>query len=208
MQRITPDIKSHVDLEAEVITHLTSAGFMVSSATYHDVMPSEVVRTLSKQKNPTSLYVRTRADRIAAHPTFDVSFLVECKTNGGSYRNMAIEALPFLHHRQDAAMGVRCLYIYRDMVSGVEGGFWASSEIPVESLKIPDKWASLERLLVPHFPGVKVQRIRTANGSNDPFIVVRESNLKAVLCDWRRAVSLLYPSHRRPLPPPPPHRKP
>ena len=122
----------------------------------------------------------------------------------GPHRNMAIEALPLAHYAQAALSGVRCLYVYRDAVTGREGGFWAGSNLPFRDILWPPQdgrpgvnTTLMQNMLYKAFDGVPIRRIEkvdSANGSNYPFIRVMEEDLGDCLLDWRQEVlELLTP---------------
>ena len=70
----------HGRLEDDVAAFLREQGFLLASATYHDVA-KEVAAILRWRTSPTATYLRHRADRIAVHPTMPVEFEWECKTH-------------------------------------------------------------------------------------------------------------------------------
>jgi hypothetical protein len=115
---------NHDRLEADVKDFLTNEGFLTASATYHDVYDEPMVEILQTRYSPTALYIRGRADRVAVHSGLPIEFEYECKTNSGKHRNMAVEALPWLHHLSKVSLGVRCLYVYRDTVASMDRGVW------------------------------------------------------------------------------------
>ena len=128
---IKPDYKPHSDLQDRVSTYLISRGFVVDDAPYHEKMTREVSDRLKQQRNPTALYLRGRADRVAVHKILDLSFEWECKTHSSrKYSDICIEAMPFFHHRSRYEMsGVKCLYIYENPFNGESYGFWAHQPI-------------------------------------------------------------------------------
>jgi hypothetical protein len=180
---ISPEIKSHSVLQDDVTSFLDDQGFLIASAAYHDVMRPDPVRRLQAMRNLTALYVRARADRVAIHKRWDLTFQFELKTNTGVHQNMAIEALPLAHHIASSKLGNETLYIYRG--EGVEGGFWASDPLPIECLKLPSKWQDLRPFLASAFPGVRIDSIPRVSGSGDPFIVISKARLPMVLVNWR-----------------------
>lgn len=186
---ISPDIKSHADLQADVTEFLSQQEFLVASAAYHDVMEEDAINRLKGMRNPTALNVRTRSDRIAIHKRLDLSFKLEFKSHsGGKWHNLAVEALPLAVHRAEAALGTACIYIYRDPHIEVEGAFWADDDLQIEKLIVPKKWESLTDLLKPHFPGVPIKTLDYVVGSGDPFVIIKQSDLSKVLTDWRTEI--------------------
>jgi hypothetical protein len=87
---------------------------------------------------------------------------------------MAIEAFPLCMHYIKAQMGVRCLYVYRDVRRPFECGFWAD-EIPAcWSLNIPPKYQHLKHIFGSAFPFLSDAEItsRPTAGSNDPYVLI------------------------------------
>lgn len=190
----------HKQLEAEVTEWLTGNGYIVESNTYHDERlekcPKRLafIRRVVSMRNVNALIVRTRADRIALHPTKDISLCLEFKTIEGKYRNLCIEALPLAGHLASKCIGERCLYVFRDVADGhqLEGCFWTHLPIPIDSLWIPPRQcpegSPLDKFLRQAFPGIEVIRQNVA-GSGDPFIRIKREELRApfIFPDWKTA---------------------
>lgn len=187
---ITPDIITHQTLESEATEYLNKNGYLVDAATYHTKMRREIVERLQRTYNPTSLYLRGRADRIAIHKIYPVAFEWEAKTHTSEvYHDMTLEALPLCHHISKARLGVECLYIYQDNYPRHEHevGFWVTQLPPIREIKIPNRWDSATinwyRVMFGLFlPGVRVVEMGRGGGSGDPFIIIDESvvcNLKS-----------------------------
>jgi len=187
MTLIHPDNRFHKQFQTEVTGVLEQHGFMVGSFAYHDVLKKDLVNRLEHSRYPTSLCIRTNADCFAINRTLDFSFFVELKTNAGTYRNMALEALPLAKHRQDHCLGAITVYFYRDVKSQVEGAFFAH-KVPCEKLFIP-KGNSYLGYLKNSFPDAQIENRPSTDGSNDPYILVPESRLESLLIPWRKLIA-------------------
>jgi len=185
--------REHAQLEADVKAYAEKLGFIVPrSLTYHDVMPEDEEKLLRGCYDPTSIIVRTRADRLAVNPHTRTSFKWEAKTHGPSKsQNMAIEAIPLAMHITSARMfGTRCLYAYRDDKRGLEAGFWVDETPLPEKLWIPDNTRydeARERasaVLGYAFPKVPHQRCEFKRGSGAPFVVIAIEEVEK-LPSWR-----------------------
>jgi len=183
----------HATFEIEIAGHLSACGFLLGEATYHEVMPDAVRQRLVAIYDPTSLYVRGRADRVAVHGTHPVVFEWEAKTHSSRRgHDCMVELLPMLHHLSRAALGVRCLYAYRDAEIGVDGGFWIHDLPPVRAVYLTPRFdAELRALALPqikrYMPSAQVCEINRTLGSGDPFMVIDES-VARTLTDWRQLV--------------------
>lgn len=180
----------HDQLETDVAAYLAQAGYLTGDATYHNVMPHSIKARLTTLYDPTSLYVRYRADRVAVHTTDPVVFQWEAKTH--KTRNMhdlTIALAPLVFHLANAERGVRCLYVYRDAERGYEAGFWAQRGMlpTVREIVWPDNH---RREFTPYVNemqmelGVPVRNIGRTAGSGEPFVVVDEQVVR-YLPDWR-----------------------
>lgn len=189
--RITPEsVPEHATLENDVTNFLVANGFATASATYHDVMPKEMTRRLQQITQPTALYIRHRADRIAIHNSLDLVFEWEAKTHvSRQYHDMTIEVLPLIHHLAKAALDVRCLYVYRNTYHGHDVGFWVHDLpiIPIRCAMIPGRWRGtwfrgwIMNLVEQWLPGVPVVETRGNAGSGDPFIIIDEQVVSGLL---------------------------
>lgn len=168
----------HDSFEQEVRAYFDKNGFLTDEATYHAVMRVEVKQILSNLYDPTSLYIRGRADRVAVHPGNRVCCEWEAKThNPGPRHDMVIELLPFLHHISKADLGVRCLYAYRDAEMGINAGFWTDDIPQVRTVYFTPRFDDAirklcERVIEKYMPSVEVYSISSTRGSNDPFLVI------------------------------------
>lgn len=187
----------HARLVQDVSDYLEGMDYLLGEGTYHEAMPAAMRQRLSRLFTPTSLYVRGRADRTAAHKSADICFLWEAKTNPGRHENVVIEALPLLHHvTLSRAADVDCLYVYRDLGDGFDGGFWSSKVPTIQKILIPDKWGIdldlfFRRTFRRCFPDVDIRDSRhNSSGSGDPFIVIEKAvRDKEMFDDWKREVS-------------------
>jgi hypothetical protein len=183
---------NHSRLEADVKHHLSECGFLVDDATYHNNMDPAVVRRLQYMDNPTSLYCRGRADRIAIHTRHPVCFEWECKTKS-EYRHdkpdAFIEALPVAHHILKARLGVRILYVYRDDYMPLEVGIWADDLMgTISEVRITPRARAIAGLSG-YLRGVFGDKCRDTHGrggSGDAYCVIERRNLEG---DWRDEVS-------------------
>jgi len=182
---ITPtNSKAHDDLEKRAIEYLRHEGFWVPPAlTYHTQFPVAVVNKLQKTDTPGGWYLRTRADRIAIHKTKDLIFEWEVKTHiREDKHDMCIEAFPLTVHVWNfKLLGVQCLYLHHDITDGHECGFWVSENIPIRGILIPERWNSQDpdyfiRIFQQVFPGLRISLCGQVRGSNDPFVIIDQSD--------------------------------
>lgn len=194
-ERIVPSIPGHEELTADVWEFLRENGFLCYSAAYHDVAPPQIQEILKLRNSPTGLYIRTRADRLAIHKTVPIEFEWEAKTHVSRARNdMCLEALPLLHHKRKADLGVECLYVYRNTNPGHESecGFWVSNIPEIRCIMIPDRWSKkragwFQSIFASYFPDAEVISGISAAGSGDPFVVVGEETTHT-LVHWRNLI--------------------
>jgi hypothetical protein len=182
---VSPDDPHHAALETEVIAFAEAHGWAVGSATYHTVMPEAVKIALSRCYDPSALYVRGRADRVAVKGQH--CRLFEAKTNSGRHLRASIEAGPICHY---ISTGIPCLYIYRDVKDGFEAAFWTTAMPCIDVVFLPELWTPpLQRYFQTQFrrvwPHVDIAPLPRTNGSNDPFVVIRRDALAERLVDWR-----------------------
>lgn len=191
---ITPDLASHKNLETDVSEYLTSKGYWIGDSTYHRVLPSDIKELLSTRYNPTALYLRGRADRIAIHKTHEAVFEWEAKTHTSKTRHdMTIEALPLCHHIAQASLGVQCLYAYRDG-DLYDCGFWVHEweQLDIRVIIIPGRWGRekadwFKVTFQAFFPKVSVCQTGGTNGSGDPFAVVSQQCVSQ-LPTWKQLI--------------------
>ena len=205
-----PLYKPHDDFETLVRDELQSMGFFCPNAvTYHEAMQHEAIRLLQERYSGTSLYIRTRADRIAIHKSCQLEFEWEAKTIPSHQCNLAIEALPILHHMTKADLGVRCLYVCRNLKTRDEFGFWTDNPPSFSRVMIPTRWDDFTREWFTHIfemflPNVPIQTPRAnrgrTRGSGDPFLIVNQ-DVVDTLPDWRGLVAekiVVDPQKERP----------
>ena len=177
-QRISPDDLHHDALETSVKAFLEERTYLVPQAiTYHASLEPTVATILKTRYSSTALYLRTRADRLAIHPTLNIDFEFECKTCQ-SYPDLAFEALPFVHHLLNSELGVRCLYALKNLATKRDYGFWATWAIvnDLRELRMPsgfkmDSPEVFTAFCKTRLPNVPIKEGASA-GSRDPFFVI------------------------------------
>lgn len=191
MDRIEPGYAPHKRLEEDVVLYLECMGYYTFEATYHTVLDPEIKDLLSRTFNPTALYIRGRADRVALHWNQEPTFEWEAKTHQSSkYHDMTIEALPLAHHIIKNKLGVRCLYAYGSPFDNTNYGFWVDDLPPVKLVMIPNtRWTSAgvefyNKVFESVFKDSKIINMDKTKGSNDPFVIIDEG-AKKKLKDWR-----------------------
>jgi len=191
MNSINPDNRNHAELEDEVRDYLMSIGYMTSEATYHSVMPKSISNRLSRIFTTTALYIRGRADRIAVHKSMNLVFEWEAKSHTNPrYRDIAVEMLPLVHHISRAKLGVRCLYVHRDVHINQDCGFWVHElpdirEVHFVNGKLSNRVeAFLKRIAIQYFPSVKIRNLRYNGGSGDPYVLI-DSSVVSNLPHWK-----------------------
>lgn len=196
--------RDHDDFETIVVAgYLKNRGYLLGEATYHAVLPPAVAETLKQRYSPTSLYLRTRADRIAVHKTDAIEFEWEVKTvnrEGDDAQNFALELVPLFMHKAKAQHGVRCLYAMRNIRRLWDVGFWCDSIPKVRTVFIPGRWGAHPAIRTwfcdiakQAFPNAPVVDLKSTDGSDDPFVVIAESDA-ARLPSWQRLIDAETPS--------------
>lgn len=191
--RISPDNKEHAQLEDDVTNYLEQRGFCVADAPYHNTMRTKVVKTLQYTTTPTSLYIRTRADRIAIRDNPPLVFQWEAKTHQSKEKHdCVIELTPILFHLALVDYDVRCLYVYRDLYKGYDAGFWMHNFPKVRSIMIPDCWNQywtkwFKDLCVATLPETEVVSGIVSRGTGDPFLIIDESIIRK-LSSWKNLI--------------------
>lgn len=198
-KKITPkNAEFHKKLIDDVTNFLKQLDFRVDSAPYHKKMGKEIIGMLQRRDDPTSLYLRGRADRIAVLEDPPLVFEWEAKTHENKDRHdMVIEALPLAFHILKAQYGVKCLYIYRNPHEGHEVGFWVHEVPDIRVIMIPrNRWGEDKRLWFRGifrscFPGIHISEptLKCCLGSLDPFAIVDES-IVLDLPNWRGLIDL------------------
>lgn len=185
----------HSPFEQDIETYLREQGFLLASATYHDVMPPEIAAILRRRTSPTATYLRHRADRIAVHPTLEVEFEWEAKTHTNPrLHDCCIDADQLVEYATKVDRGILCLFCYRDATVGppMEVGFWMHHMPPLREVRLPDRWTGEAREqkaeAIRLWLGYEPRPSRTpATGSGDPFGIIDCREL-AQLPDWREHV--------------------
>lgn len=191
MMLITPQsTKAHSKLEDDVTAFLNECGFLVEQAPYHTTMSIEMVSVLQDLYTPTSLYLRSRADRIAVRAYPPLAFEWEAKTHTSSrLHDCTIEVYPVAAHLLKSSMDVRCLYIYRDVEKGYDVGFWIHQMPDIRVIMIPDRWnrawtAWHKSYCNRFFPATSIRTGTRSNGTGDPFLIIDESIVRG-LPHWK-----------------------
>lgn len=182
-QSVKPGYTPHVELEKRVADYLDTRGFITDEATYHTAYRTDSQRLLMRRDDPTALYIRAKADRIALHKFRPVTFEWDAKTHQRrDSRNMALEVMPIVTHLATVPIGVRCLYAYHNPFTGFDGGFWLDTMPSVSVVFLPSRWQGQRRawyadLIRRYFPDVTVRDLDRYGGSGDPFFLVNESDV-------------------------------
>jgi len=182
---INPDNPIHKNLEKEVKDYLEQNDFVTYEATYHSLLEEKYARLFSRIETPTSLYLRTRADRVAFRVAYSPTvFEWEAKTHTSQkYHDMTLEALPMCHHLSKAELDVRCLYVYRNPYKNHECGFWVHNMPPIRIIMIPSRWTDVwkkwfRNKFEPRFPDIKIVDTLGNGGSGDPFLIIDECEVE------------------------------
>lgn len=195
-QRITPDNAiTHQTLEQDVCNYLLSLGFKTYALPYHETLDSGVVRILGSRYDPTSLYIRARADRFAIHLQKNIQFEFDAKTHENSkYSDMTLELYPFILHLRKAKIGIKSLYCYRDPFAKLDCGFWFNEIPPIRQINIPSairmkhlhEWFA--KMAEIHFKNVPVYFPNHRNGSGDPYLIVDKHDVR-LLPSWKTLIA-------------------
>lgn len=190
---VEPSHEPHRNLEGKVNDWLTNHDYLTSSSTYHEVMPEEVKERLKSIYTPTSLYLRTIADRIAVHQNLPFDFEWECKTHmSEKYHDLTLEALPLAHHILKSKLDVRILYVWSIPSVSLEGGFWVSDMPKIREFHIPDRWGKrtknwFKNKIGSVFGNVRPKEIPHKKGSGDPYIIIDNSEIRKCR-DWKKLI--------------------
>lgn len=179
---------NHTKFEAEVNAWFKSEGFQVSELTYHRHMETSVKNLLATIYDPTALYIRTRADRVAMRGRHCFEYEVKTRFRADPC-DFLIEFFPFwVHYTLWSTFGINCLYVCR--LNGVEKGFWADDPTIIETVMIPSKWSGynggyFESLMAEH--KLKHVGCYSTRGSDDPFIIIPRDRFGS-FHDWKAEV--------------------
>lgn len=158
-------------------------GFLTDDMTYHSKMSSNIQNILSRNYCPTSLYIRTRADRIAAHSRYPLIFQWEAKTHTSrKYHDWTLEVFPLMVHKINAeTFGIRCLYVYFNPLINQEAAFWSNNIPPLRCIMIPGRQTNNTDLFIQCcnrcFPKTEIIEGFSTNGSGDPFAIIDKSTV-------------------------------
>lgn len=193
---ISPDWKPHGDLEKRVGEELERLGYYNVALTYHSALPKEVADLLSRRYSPTALYIRGRADRLAIHKTIPVEFEWEVKTAlNPRYQNMAVEALPLIHHINKMRLGVSCLYAYHNPYTNHHAGFWVEELPEICAVNIPSRWSRdtvqwFTDVFKRQWPTAPINLTTYKAGSGDPYVLIH-SEVVERLSHWQTLIDLV-----------------
>lgn len=180
--------QGHSKLEDSFRQELNDLDFLTDDLTYHSKMLPEIKNRLSLIYEPTSLYTRTRADRVAVHKYYPFVFHFEPKTHDSrKYHDWTIEVYPLALHKTIAMdYGIRCLYIFYNPFTGDEAAFWSNNIPDLSCVMIPDRDVNdvnwYENFCIRTFPNTRIQHIGRVNGSGDPFVIIDQSIVKTLPC--------------------------
>ena len=169
--RITPI--EHEEAERIVQECLERHGYAVQPMAYHHYFDPGLAQIVGRCNQPTSLYVRTLADRLAVKMPrlFEVEVKDELKQD---YPNASVEVFPLLIHTYlYLSFGVDCLYafVFPDDIKAC----WAQC-VKLKEIIIPQRWRPMEKAywepkIRQYFGGVPLRSLQTG-GSGDPFGLV------------------------------------
>jgi hypothetical protein len=172
----------HEEFQNEVVQWLENQDFIIVKQPYHDVMPDHVTRILQGRWSLTALYLRGRSDRLAIHKFLPVEFEWEVKTTPekSNWLNCSLEAWPLVHHIAKARLGVDCLYLYKNLKTDEECGFWMNNLPEVHKVKIPPRpeYDDVRDLITDelraYFPRARFDGANV-QGTGDPFVIILRS---------------------------------
>jgi hypothetical protein len=191
---ISPDYAPHQTLERRVADYLHESEFETGNSTYHETYAPALRRILQRTFEPTSLYIRAKADRVAAHRTLPLVFEWDAKTHKSSqYADCTLEVLPIALHLANAAFDVRCLYAYHNPFTGHECGFWIHDMPRVRAIHIPDRWTPplkkwFGMMFFSYFPDTPVRETRWRGGSGDPYLIIDRYDVEQ-LPHWQSLIA-------------------
>lgn len=132
----------HRKLITDALEYLGARQYYTSDeSTYHEILPEEQQRLLQKDYDPTAMYVRSRADRLAVHPVPGRTTYFDAKSSryDGPTPYAFIELVPLMFHEIAAKHGVRCLYIFRRYTGStfIDYGWWSGLLPRIIDIKFP-----------------------------------------------------------------------
>lgn len=186
----------HDGLMEEFKDHLKKKGYLWYEADYGSIAGDDCKDTLRKRTAPSSVFLRTRADRIAVR--HDCEFEFDAKTKQNAYDDIAIEALPLIHHSLIFSyFALRCIYAFR----------WIQRECPDVGFFVDMEFCSLvdtvwiftwrddmaqvnewmRQAQPTFFPNAEVRELRGCRGSGDPMAIVSAHKARK-MPHWERLV--------------------
>lgn len=186
----------HDQFYSEVCAYLLTCGYLTESSTYHDHWDQKAQDFIRTRFDPTSLYVRFRADNTAVPiRNGGMVFQWDAKTNiSPKYANMALEVIPLAMHKViNEHFNVRCLYAYYDVPRNHECGFWIEAIPPLLKAIIPTvRWERktlmwFEQTINTVFPNLDIEYRDGVAGSNTPFVLI-SAELITQLPDWKSLI--------------------
>jgi hypothetical protein len=176
---ITPDYEPHAKLENVAVEFLGQLGYDIFQQTYHESFPRKVIELLQRNFSVASLYIRSRADRVAISQIRQFEFEIKTHFNP-KYNDLTIELFPFLMHRNKRDF-IDCIYICQ--VHKHEFGFWVSDPPAPKRIIVPPipKNEKVKVFIDEHkrfFGNTPISYDRKMNGSNDPCVIFGHEQIK------------------------------
>lgn len=177
--------KHHDSLMNEFKEHLKQKGYTWYEADYGTIADDPCKTTLRYRTTPSAVFLRTRADRIACR--HDCEFEFDAKTKQNNYADIAVEALPLIHHSLVFSyFQLRCLYAFRwvRLEDRPDVGFFVDMDFCriVDTLWIftwrddmtaVNDW--VRNAQPSFFPNAEIIESDSCRGSSDPMAVVNVS---------------------------------
>jgi hypothetical protein len=188
----------HESLMDDVKQCLKEAGYAWYEADYGTVAGDACKEVLRNRTSPSAVFLRTRADRIACR--HDIEFEFDAKTKQNRYSDIAVEALPLVHHALvNSHFDLPCLYAFRwiQLDNCPDVGFWIDHDFCnlVSSLWIftwrddmscVNNWLKKTQPLF--FPNATIiVECKDCRGSGDPMAIV-DSDAAHALPHWRTLI--------------------
>jgi hypothetical protein len=107
--------KNHDVLEKEIDKKMQDNGYLGIAMAYHDILPDDIKKIITKNYSPTSIDIRTRNDRVYVRTDGKDVIFAEMKTHVSlKYNDCCLELDPFVRHLLASWVGTECIYIYRN----------------------------------------------------------------------------------------------